>query len=166
MRCHRFRDRCPRCSLMTIRSTLRAHRDRIPRRRYRLHREAGANPMDVLSNPDKFSFEIREGLTTDAWDLFLFNKEDADAEIRWVVVHAITLLLTLTTYLFPRSTQWLLNPDRSASNSPPVSATRHGRRTLTDCRRARFHPALSRRPARFGDVGPLHKLTIGYIQKP
>ena len=41
--------------------------------------KAGANPMDVLSNPDKFSFEIREEADyLNAWDLFLFNKEDAD----------------------------------------------------------------------------------------
>lgn len=42
--------------------------------------KAGANPMDVLSNPDKFSFEIcEEADYLNAWDLFLFNKEDTDA---------------------------------------------------------------------------------------
>ena len=39
----------------------------------------GGTPMDVLSDPDKFSFEIREQADyLNAWDLFLFNRDDAD----------------------------------------------------------------------------------------
>ena len=41
--------------------------------------EVGCTPMDVLSTPAEFSFEIRNQADyLNEWDLWLFSKENAD----------------------------------------------------------------------------------------
>jgi hypothetical protein len=67
-------------------------------------------------------------------------------ELRWLVAHAITLVLTLLTYLVPPLRRSLCpNPARSASNSLEVSVTlKPGRKRSTPSRKTRASSPTSK----------------------